>query len=336
MPEKFANGHALLIGVGKDLPVTVEDATVLRDILVDPKRAAYPPAQVQLLTEAKASQLSILAAFDELIARARETSQATVLIYFSGHGGRIPDRDSFEYFLVPYDFDPQNREQTAIAGSELTEKIEQIEAEKVVVFLDCCHAGGIKDTGENFVKSPPPSDLLAELAKGSGRVVITSSRAEEKSYTGTPYSIFTACLVEALAGQASVAKDGYARILDILIYLFEQVPKRAAERQHPYVQKMLDLGDNFPLCYYAGGGKDISVSASTRPDSGQRRRLQQRREGIQSEWDIRSEKIKRMRSQLAIEASLTTQFQLEKELLREEARLAELDRDLDAIDANLE
>ena len=38
----FSNGYALLIGVGADLPVTVKDATALRDVLVNQNRAAYP------------------------------------------------------------------------------------------------------------------------------------------------------------------------------------------------------------------------------------------------------------------------------------------------------
>jgi len=42
----FANGHALLIGVGADLPVTVQDATVLHDALNPSAHAAYSPNQV--------------------------------------------------------------------------------------------------------------------------------------------------------------------------------------------------------------------------------------------------------------------------------------------------
>lgn len=41
--QTFANGYALLIGVGADIPVTVKDATALRDVLVDSTRAGYAP-----------------------------------------------------------------------------------------------------------------------------------------------------------------------------------------------------------------------------------------------------------------------------------------------------
>ncbi|MEH2457552.1 hypothetical protein [Nostoc sp.] len=36
--QTFTNGYALLIGVGADLPVTVKDATAIRDILIDGDR----------------------------------------------------------------------------------------------------------------------------------------------------------------------------------------------------------------------------------------------------------------------------------------------------------
>ncbi|MBN3943773.1 MAG: hypothetical protein V7L21_32490 [Nostoc sp.] len=44
--QTFTNGYALLIGVGADLPVTVLDATALKDILIDSDRAAYPLIQI--------------------------------------------------------------------------------------------------------------------------------------------------------------------------------------------------------------------------------------------------------------------------------------------------
>ncbi|MBD2614680.1 caspase family protein [Nostoc punctiforme FACHB-252] len=343
--QTFINGYALLIGVGADLPVTVKDATAIQDILIDQSRAAYPPEQVILLTETSATRQNILAAFDQIITQVNQNPDATVIIYYSGHGGRIQRTN--EYFLVPFGYDPSQRAQTAISGVEFTQKIEAITARKLVVFLDCCHAGGVpalKEPGETFVKSPLPAELLNILGTGSGRVVVASSREDEYSYTGQPYSAFTDCLLEALQGKAAVNKDGYARILDILIYLFDRVPKTASGQQHPFVNKVLDLGDNFPLCYYAGGSKFLpgeiptieTSPSSTGLTTGQRRRLQQRLDTLQPEWDRRSQKIKQMRADLAIEAGTAIKFQLEQQLLDEEAKLANLSDELEKIESALE
>lgn len=339
--QTFSSGYALLIGVGADLPVTVQDATALHDLLVDRDRAAYPPEQVTLLAETTATRQHILTAFDQFIAQVNQTPAATAIVYYSGHGGRIQHTN--EYFLVPYGYQPHQRAETAISGQEFTRKIEAIRARKLVVLLDCCHAGGVpalKDPGETFIKSPVPPDLFSVLESGSGRVVVASSRETEYSYIGNPYSAFTACLLEALQGKATVNKDGYARILDVLIYLFNHVPQRASGPQHPFVNKVLDLGDNFPLCYYAGGDKALpdaapaanAVSSPAGLTPGQRRRLEQKRDTLQVEYDLRTEKVKRMRAGLAIEAGTAVKFQLEQQLLDEEAQLAYLNDELDQVE----
>lgn len=345
--QTFSNGYALLVGIGADLPVTVKDATALYNLLIDPGRAAYSTEQVALRTKTSATRQQILAVFDQLIERVSQNPEATVIVYYSGHGGRTEGLDgASEYFLVPYGFDRSRIADTAISGREFTEKIEAINARKLVIFLDCCHAGGIpalKEAGKTFTKSPVPPDLLNVLNSGSGRVVVASSRENEYSYTGNPYSAFTACLLEALEGKAAVNKDGYARILDVLIYLFDQVPKRASGSQHPFVNKVLDLGDNFPLCYYAGGSKFLpgeSPSSESTPapislTSGQRRRMEQKRDALQGEWNLRSEKVKRMKADWTIEAGSAVKFQLEQQLLDEQARLAHLGAELDAIEQAL-
>ncbi len=162
--QLFANGYALLIGVGADLPVTVKDATALRDVLINPHRAAYPLKQVNLLTETSATRQGILAGFDELIKRSNQNPGATAIVYYSGHGGYI--KGTKEYFLVPYGYNSKHRKETAISGLEFTQKIEAIKAQKLIVLLDCCHAGGItKDSSTVFVKSPVPPELLDTKAK---------------------------------------------------------------------------------------------------------------------------------------------------------------------------
>ena len=42
----FPNGYALIIGIGRDLPDTVNDAHALHKILIDKQKAGYPDAQV--------------------------------------------------------------------------------------------------------------------------------------------------------------------------------------------------------------------------------------------------------------------------------------------------
>ena len=48
--RQFSDGYALVIGVGADLPGTVQDATGFADVLRDPARCAYAADRVRLLT----------------------------------------------------------------------------------------------------------------------------------------------------------------------------------------------------------------------------------------------------------------------------------------------
>ncbi len=273
MSETFSNGYALLIGVGgADIPVTVKDATALQEVLANPARAAYPPNQIALLTETGATRQSILTAFDNLIRQVNSNANATVIIYFSGHGARIEKKNkAIDYFLLPHGYDLSRIAKTAISSSEFIARIDAIKASKLIVLLDCCHAGGITSRkapeGVTVKSVALPPNLLDILDKGSGRVVIASSQEDEYSYTGTPYSVFTTCLLEALNGKATVDKDGLVRIRDVSKYLKEQVPQRVTppHQQHPFWNQE-NMDDNFPLCFYAGGSKAVPGEVLSSPD----------------------------------------------------------------------
>jgi len=245
----FTHGYALLIGIGDNLPVTIKDAAGLRDILTNPHRCAYPPNQVKLLTEVHATRQDILGGLDWLADQAHKDPDAAVVVYFSGHGGHMPD-----YHLVPYGYDAQAIADTAVSGVEFTGKLRAIRARKLLVLLDCCHAGGMAQVkAPGFVKSPVPPELDVVLTEGSGRVVIASSRKDQVSYPGTPYSVFTQALREGLAGYGAAERDGYAYIADIALYVGRMVANRTKDRQHPILK--LAAADNFAVAYYAGGEK---------------------------------------------------------------------------------
>jgi len=248
MPETFVQGHAVVVGVGADLPVTVDDATGVADLLRGPSRCAYPAGQVRLLAGEDAHREAVLSALDWLASAA--SSDATALVYFSGHGLETPD-----YYLMPYGYDLADLPGTAIPGAVFTERLRAIRARKLLVLLDCCHAGGQAEAkGLPGVKSPLPPSVAAELERGSGRVVIASSRKDEQSWTlkGQPYSVFTAALLEGLAGYGTFERDGYARVLDLAMYVGRMVPDRTDDKQHP-ILKVSNLADNFALAYYAAG-----------------------------------------------------------------------------------
>ncbi len=250
--SSFEKGHALLIGVGADLPCTVRDAEGLATVITDPRRCAYAESRVNVLTEKCADHQGVLRALNELAASCQEDS--AVIVYFSGHGYQLNTAIGQAHFLLPNGYDVSNLAKTAISSELFLQKLRALPAQRVLLLLDCCHAGGIDDTktpGIAFTKSPLPLDTAEYLVAGKGRVVIASSQADELSYAGSPYSAFTLALVEALAGHRVATRDGFVRVADLAIYTGAKVSERTNGRQNPILN--FRQADNFAVAYYAGG-----------------------------------------------------------------------------------
>jgi Caspase domain len=272
MSKLFESGYALLAGAGGDLPNTVDDALGLAKIFQDVGRCAYPPAQMSVLTGAQARRGDILDALDRL---AKTGAQDTVVVYFSGHGYRVSHPAlGGQYYLMPYGYDVENLPDTAISGHELAEKLAAIPVQKLLVLLDCCHAGGVgeaKAAGLQFAKAPLPEEVLPLLQAGRGRVLIASSKDDELSYAGKPYSAFTLALIEALCGEGVSKKDGYVRVADLALHTRQMVPRRTMDKQHPVLH--FEAADNYVVAYYAGGetqpkGLPFDVEPEIEPEPG--------------------------------------------------------------------
>ena len=258
-PQVFSHGHAVVVGVGNDLPMTVTDATAVAKLLTDPARCGYPAGQVQLLvggaalSEERPTRANILTALDGLADRCRADPDAIAVVYYSGHGGFRPEDGV--YYLVPDGYDPNRFADTTVTGAEFAGKVGAVRARGMLVLLDCCHAAGLSGGGQvakgGIRKAPIPPDLTA-LRGMTGRALVASCQANELSFGGVPYSFFTAALLEGLAGYGARQRDGKAHFIDVLGWIGHQVPKRSSDRQHP----ILDFSQvpiNFPLAFYSGG-----------------------------------------------------------------------------------
>jgi hypothetical protein len=266
----FADGRALLIGVGNylhaqfpNLPATVRDAEAIGAILADPARCGYSSDKVEVISGAKATVASIR---DALYSLSKSTNpQSTVLIYFSGHGGRVLQNDRWHTYLCPREADPANLTHTAISGDEFSELLASIPARKMLVILDACHAGGsveLKTSAHIHWKAGLSEDYYEAMARGSGRVVLASSKEEQVSYVRGELSLLTHYLVQALSGGAAVRGDGLIHILDVFHYVNEAV-QQERPGQIP-ILKVKDLDLNFPIALDRGGkGASSSQVGST-------------------------------------------------------------------------
>jgi nucleoside phosphorylase len=67
----------------------------------------------------------------------------------------------------------------------------------------------------------------------------------------------------------------------------------------------------------------------------QRQRLEQRKETLQTEWNLRNEKLRQLRQASAIEAGVAAKFQLDKQIEDEEKLIGKLEDELNALEQSL-
>jgi len=113
----FKHGYALIIGVGADLPVTIEDAEAVYNIIVNQNYAAYPLTQTKKLIGKNANRENVLSELDQLILEVKKDPEATVIIYYSGHGG---DVDGKGYYLLTHGWEFNRAEETGISSEEFS------------------------------------------------------------------------------------------------------------------------------------------------------------------------------------------------------------------------
>ncbi len=258
------NAHALVVGianyqnVGKLPPSVLGDSMGIYKTLIDPETCAYPRQNVTLLQDGKATAATLREA---LAALAEKTdSHSTVTIYLSSHGGRIEAGEHRGEYIAPVDVrvdpaDPSVLAGSAISGSEFSAALEAIPAAKVLVLLDCCHAGGIgeaKDLAPDIGLAKGFSqEMIDRLGAGKGRAILASARPDEKSYilSGDQHSLFTKHLLAGLAG-AVAGEDEFVRVFRLYEYV---QPRVTAQHPNQHPRFKANLEDNFAVAFYKGG-----------------------------------------------------------------------------------
>jgi hypothetical protein len=268
MHNTFDHGYALLVGVGESadsrysLPVTVKDAQALERLLTDPAACAYPPdgSHVRLLHDQGATRAAIIDGLRWLAERAQADPDATVVIYYSGHGQL--DANTTEYYLLQHDIDPHDIPASALAAQTFTEALRRIPARRLLVVLDCCHAEGMaaaKDLPADYVPAAPSTGLVEALKQGEGRVVCSSSRGRQSSYVRRDerMSIYTFHLLEALQGVGNRPGETEVHISNLMNHVNKAVPASARQEYQAEQTPFFELAaEDFPVAL-VGGGKGL-------------------------------------------------------------------------------
>ena len=198
--------YALLIGINEyqypEIPRLhgcVNDIELAAQMLQD--RFGFDPDDIRPLQNSKATRDAILAQFDALTKNVRAGDK--VVIYYSGHGSRVKDRegdepDGFDDTIVPHDSGRENHPNRDITDDEIYVFLRRLtdKTQHCTLIFDSCHSGGIsRDTFGAAARSvepdlrtpaqhqaagsaerPLPPDLIAEIktARSAARSVENS------------------------------------------------------------------------------------------------------------------------------------------------------------------
>lgn len=244
----FENNYSLIVGVGErssDHPfmsITKNDALKLKEVLTS--RCRFKPQATMCLTFENATTTNFASELDRLIVITRTKRAGMVIIYFSGHSFISQDE---QYFICSDTIDSEII-LTSLSGKTFLEKISAINAEKMLIILDCCHAGGIgKKTNIPFNKD-------AFLNSGSNRVLLTACHKEQVSFLSKPVSLFTFALIEAISGKHLKKGEKNVNIFDLALYVRERVYTLSEFKQQPQLDVLEDGStQNFMIARYPSG-----------------------------------------------------------------------------------
>lgn len=260
MSKTFHSGRAFIVGIGdydtlSDLGLApVYDADDVEKLLVSPKHCGYPAANVRVLRNREASRSAIISGLQDLAAQAKPTE--SVVVYFSGHGAQRTSAPDVGTYLCPPEFDSKRPRETGIEAEELSDLLQQVKAERLLVLIDACRSGGvgrIKDAeGEDLLKWEFGGARIDKLAAGKGRVIISASESHQNSMILGRYrnSVFTHFVLKGLQGGVDDRSDGLIRVLDLFDYVAQKVKKEVGD-QNPVLTTRTQ--DNFPVALRKGG-----------------------------------------------------------------------------------
>jgi len=245
--------YALIIGLAAYyyapcLYYVDDDVLGIRQAVLD--SPGWDADNVTFLLNADATSWKLAAAFDAL-----DSADANDLlfIYFSGHGGRIPDddpgeeADGFDEALFLYDY-------SWISDDALEQYLARVPMQRIVVMVDSCFSGGLLGGGTAASAAGWADDWMSELHRlgDAGAqdldelakciVAVTASHETEYSWEvgALEHGVFSYAILEALSGIGDDQGDGdgYVSAEECFLYAADRVPELLApygEEQRPQI-----------------------------------------------------------------------------------------------------
>ncbi len=230
---------ALVVGVSEfanpalNLKYSAKDAKDFADYLV--KEADFAPDHIKVLLNKDATERRILSELGDRWLPRVANPDDLVVIFVSTHGSGAELDVGGQNYLIAYDTDVQDLYTTGVPMQRLAKDIkDRVHCDRVVIFLDACHSGGVKSESKGLTRTGVDA---SELAMGSGRMVIASSAEDQVSWeskNGTN-GVFTAALLQSLRkkGKETTVGEMFAELKD---RVQDQVLRERGRLQTPVLE----------------------------------------------------------------------------------------------------
>ncbi len=224
--ERFA----LIIGINEydhpnipDLKYAESDARGVFEVLTNPDVGCIATEKAKLLLGKDATSNAIRR---ELLLLKRVPRDATVFIFFSGHGAK----EGGESYWVTADAEYPGFGWSALPGTEIRRHLGAIPSNRVVVLLDCCYAAATVGSQKSIM-----SDVISNFS-GTGYVTIAASGSGEEAIEADELSrgVFAHYLINGLNGMADHVGtgngDGIVTVMELATFLDQTVAEEARKR----------------------------------------------------------------------------------------------------------
>ena len=242
--------YALVVGISQfrdsripGLTLAAKDARSFGKFLETQKKV-FKNIRVTYLVDEKATKTAVEKHLYYTLPKAGKND--TIILFFSGHGTYDPMRPK-DFLFLAYDSEPDFLSATAVKMSGL-EFLKGIEASRVLIIADACHAGGFSQMKHKG--APRSLELfLNEVRNSSGKAIITSGKEEQLSWEvpNLGHSAFTHNLIKGLKGEADTDHDGVVTLTEVYRYAYARTKDNTSGHQHPQFEGKV-VGA-FPLSY---------------------------------------------------------------------------------------
>jgi hypothetical protein len=228
--KKNKNALAIIFGVEnyKNVsPVTYakRDASIMKEYFANTLGISENRIYFQTNDDVSKAEFDKVFSDDGWLDKRVKTS-SDIFVYFAGHGA--PDIKKGEAYLIPYDGDPNYASQTGFSINKMYQKLNDLHAKSVTVFLDACFSGANRESEMLLADARPVFIEVEESAVGDVTVFSASGGKEISSaWPEKKHGLFSYFLMKGMQGRANTNRDDKLTVQELGNYINENVSETA-------------------------------------------------------------------------------------------------------------